>query len=90
MKEALRDNMLLIVTGPFLFAMVLTFAQLAYASGDKHSNPWQPVPEDECSVFLPAGIDEDKCEIVDVSQSGISYLCSGISAFCPTAEDKDD
>ena len=77
-------------TMKYLILLSLVITTAVIASGDKVKNPWQPVPEDECSVFLPAGIDEDKCEIVDVSQSGISYLCSGIPAFCPIIDDKDD
>ena len=67
----------------YLILLSLLITTAVVASGDKNNNPWQPVPEDECSVFLPSGISEDKCEVVSVDQSGITYLCSGYTAFCP-------
>ena len=74
-----------------LLSLLIATAVLASSDGDgKNNNPWQPVPEGECSVFLPSGISEDKCEVVSVDQSGITYLCSGYTAFCPTTETEDD
>ena len=79
-----------------LLFLLLFVSLSAFAGGDKVKNPWQPVEIGTCSVFLPAGIDQEKCEVVETTQSGIAYLCSGIEAYCPSStpvesdDDKDD
>ena len=74
-----------------LAVLLAVFSTSVLASdGGKNKNPWQPVSDEECSVFLPSGISEEKCEVVSVDQSGITYLCSGYTAFCPTTETEDD
>ena len=70
-------------------AILAVLSTSVLAEGGNNNNPWQPVSDDECSVFLPSGIDEDKCEVVNTDQSGITYLCSGYTAFCPADIDSD-
>ena len=73
-----------------ILVTILIASTNMYAAGGKVKNPWQPASADECSVFLPEGLDEDKCEVVSVTQSGIAYLCSGIPAYCPSSVESNN